>query len=58
MRIFKEDKQTGIRCGINDFGNLFVGRDESGYNIPDTPANRAFIADEFEYWTAEYRREM
>lgn len=51
MKIIREDKVTGISCGINDYGELFCGGNGSGYNIPDTPANRIFILAEFEYWT-------
>lgn len=53
MTIFREDKRTGISCGINDDGNLFLGDDRSGYNLPDTPENRERIIDEFLYYTQE-----
>ena len=50
MTIFKENKQTGLQCGINDYGELFLGNDNSGYNLPDTPENRELIMNDFEYW--------
>ena len=37
MKIWREDKLTGLSCGINDYGELFLGNEESGYNLPDTP---------------------
>lgn len=50
MTIFAENKQTGLQCGINDYGELFLGNDRSGYNLPDTPENRELIMNDFEYW--------
>ena len=43
MMIFKENKKTGLQCGINDYGELFFGDDRSGYNLTDTPENREHI---------------
>ena len=51
MTIFKEDKRTGISCGVNDYGELFLGNDGSGYNLPDTPENRSYILSDFDFWT-------
>lgn len=50
MTIFKENKKTGLQCGVNDFGELFLGNAESGYNLPDTEENRAIIKEDFDYW--------
>ena len=50
MTIFAENKQTGLQCGINDYGELFLGNNNSGYNLPDTPENRELIMNDFEYW--------
>jgi hypothetical protein len=50
MTIFKENKQTGLQCGINDDGDLFLGNDRSGYNLPDTPENRDRIMQDFDSW--------
>lgn len=50
MTVWKENKATGLSCGINDLGELFLGDDESGYNLPDTPDNREFILAEFDFW--------
>lgn len=50
MTIFKEDKVRGIACGINDSGELFVGGNRSGYNLPDTPENREKVLKDFDYW--------
>ena len=46
MEVWKENKQTGLSCGINDFGELFLGNKGSGYNLPDTPENREYMGQE------------
>ena len=38
----------GLECGINADGNLFLGDDRSGYNLPDTTENREFVLADFE----------
>ena len=48
MVIFKENKKSGLQCGINDYGELFLGDDNSGYNLPGTPENREYIKNGFE----------
>jgi hypothetical protein len=48
MIIFKENKGTGLSCGINDNGELFLGDDKSGYNLQDTPDNRDYILRDFD----------
>lgn len=48
MIIFYEDKESGIQAGINNEGDLFLGDNQSGYNLPDTPENRAYIKAGFE----------
>lgn len=50
MLIFKEDIRTGVSCGLNDFGELFFGNSRSGYNLPDTPDNRARVLTDFNFW--------
>ena len=47
MIIFKENKETGLQCGVNDYGELFLGDNRSGYNLPDTPENREYILEDF-----------
>lgn len=47
MKIFLEDKESGIQYGINDNGELFLGNDYSGYNLPDTPENREYMEQDF-----------
>ena len=51
MEIWKRDEKTGIECGINDAGELFLGNDSSGYNLPDTEENREYILRDFDYYT-------
>ena len=48
MTIFKENKETGLMCGVNEYGELFLGDNQSGYNLPDTPENREYILADFE----------
>lgn len=50
MMVFKENKKTGLQCGINDYGELFFGDDRSGYNLTDTPENREHILVDFDYY--------
>lgn len=47
MTIFAEDKKSGIQCGVNDLGDLFLGNGRSGYNLPNTPENREYILADF-----------
>ncbi len=53
MIIWKHDKVTGIECGVNDDDDLFIGNDESGATLPDTPTNRAKILREFDRYTTK-----
>ena len=46
--IFRRDEQTGIQCGINDLGRLFIGDKLCWYNMEDTPANREKLLADFE----------
>ena len=47
--IFRRDEQTGIQCGINDLGRLFIGDTLCWYNMEDTPENREKLLADFEY---------
>ena len=47
--ILKRDEQTGIQCGINDLGRLFIGDTICWYNMEDTPENREKLLADFEY---------
>ena len=47
-KIFKRDEQTGIQCGINDLGRLFLGDRLCWYNMEDTPENREKLLADFE----------
>ena len=51
MVVWKE--ANGYSCGINDDGDLFLAGDGSGYNLPDTPDNRAYILKDFDYYTKD-----
>lgn len=48
MIIFKENKETGLQCGVNEYGELFLGDNQSGYTLTDTPENREYILADFE----------
>lgn len=50
MIIFKENKKTGLQCGVNDFNEVFLGDNRSGYNLPDTEENREKVKRDFDYW--------
>lgn len=47
MQIFKQS--GNLSCGINDDGDLFLGDNKSGFNLPDTPDYRDYILSLFEY---------
>ena len=47
MKIWLSDEKTGIECGINSDGDLFIGNSTSGYNLRDTPENRQRIINDF-----------
>lgn len=51
MKIWFKDQETGIECGINSHGELFLGDNKSGYNLPDTPENRQRIISDFKRYT-------
>lgn len=51
MKIWLEDEKTSIECGINNQGELFLGDDKSGYNLPDTPENREKVINDFCWYT-------
>lgn len=36
IKTFLHCKNSCISCGINSVGELFLGDDKSGYNMPDT----------------------
>ena len=50
MIIFKENKVTGLSCGVTDWGELFLGDNKSGANLSGTPENREYVLEQFEYW--------
>ena len=47
MEVWLKDEKTGIECGINQCGELFLGDDRSGYNLRDTPENREKLISDF-----------
>jgi hypothetical protein len=55
MEIWLKDEKTGIECGLNDDGELFLGDDKSGFNAKDTPKNRERIINEFCRYTGRQK---
>lgn len=53
--ILKRDEQTGIQCGVNDMGKLFLGDAVCWYNMEDTPENREKLLADFEYSVQQKR---
>lgn len=41
------DKKTGISCGLNKWGELFLGDDRSGSTLMNSPENQKKIIQEF-----------
>lgn len=50
MIIWKRNEKTGLACGINDDGDLFLGDSRSGYTVPNTHENREMILEAFDYY--------
>ncbi len=50
MQIWRRDDATGIECGVNSDGELFLGNDRSGFNLPDTEENREAILRDFDFY--------
>lgn len=53
MRIFKENKETGLQFGVNDMGYLFVGDKESGGMVENTPDNYEYCKRIFDYYNGD-----
>ena len=47
IKVWLRDEKTGIECGINKDGELFLGNNKSGYNLRDTKENREYIINDF-----------
>ena len=50
MIIYKRNEKTGLECGVNNDGQLFLGDNSSGYNLPFTKENKAKVLADFEYY--------
>ena len=50
MMILKRNDKTGLECGINDEGMLYLGDDRSGYNLPNTPDNLEYVLRDFDFY--------
>ena len=50
IKIFKENKERNISCGINENGDVFFAYHNSGYNLEDTPSARQKVLIDFEYF--------
>lgn len=47
--ILRRDEQTGIQCGVNDLGQLFLGDGLCWYVMDDTPENRKKLLADWEH---------
>lgn len=52
MEIWK--KFDTLECGVNDDGNLFLGDNTGGFNLPYTNENKWYILEEFERTLEKY----
>lgn len=50
MQVWKRDERTGIECGVNSDGELFLGNHCSGFNLPDTEENRSILLRDFDFY--------
>jgi hypothetical protein len=55
IEVWIKDEKTGIECGLNCDGDLFLGDKESGYNLRDTPENRERIINDFCRYTGRQK---
>lgn len=55
IKIWLRDENTGIECGINKDGELFLGNNKSGYNLRDTKENREYIINDFCRYTGRQK---
>lgn len=55
IKIWLKDEKTGIECGINKDGELFLGDNKSGYNLRDTKENREYIINDFCRYTGRQK---
>lgn len=47
IEVWMRDEKTGLECGVNGDGDLFLGDDNGGYNLRDTAENRERIINDF-----------
>lgn len=50
MQVWRRDDATGIEIGVNTDGELFLGNDQSGFNLPDTEENRSILLRDFDFY--------
>lgn len=55
MVVWLRDEKTGIECGVNSDGDLFLGTNSSGYNLPDTMENREKIIADYCWQTGSMK---
>ena len=55
IKVWLRDEKTGIECGINKDGELFIGDNKSGYNLRDTKENREYIINDFCRYTGRQK---
>ena len=55
-QVWLRDKRTGIECGKNEDGDLFLGDGDSGSTLPDTRENRKRLIANYRYWISADKR--
>ena len=55
IEVWMEDEKTGIKCGLNCDGKLFLGDNKSGYNLHDNPENRERVINDFCRYTGRQK---
>ena len=48
---WREDEKTGLSCGLNERGEIFIGDDKSGCTIPFSLENKERFLRDYEYLT-------
>lgn len=53
ITVWAFDEVTGTSIGINGTGELFMGNNESGFNLADTPRNRRRLEQDYKRYTGK-----
>lgn len=53
--IWLRDDKTGLQCGINAEGDLYLSNESTGYSLKDSKENRKEIIREFCKQTGQFK---